>query len=44
MTPLSLVPKMAKYKGISFDKLIEKIINDIWKKPDSNKPGSVNKK
>ena len=29
MTPLSLVPKMAKYKGISFDKLIEKIINDI---------------
>ena len=44
MTPLSLVPKMAKYKGISFDKLIEKIINDTWKKPDSNKPGSVNKK
>jgi D-alanine-D-alanine ligase-like ATP-grasp enzyme len=30
MTPLSLVPKMANYKGISFDKLIEKIINDIW--------------
>ena len=28
MTPLSLVPMMAKYKGISFDKLIEKIINN----------------
>jgi D-alanine-D-alanine ligase-like ATP-grasp enzyme len=28
MTPLSLVPMMAKYKWISFDKLIEKIINN----------------
>ena len=28
MTPLSLVPMMAKYKGISFDKLIEKIIKE----------------
>lgn len=29
MTPLSLVPKMAKYKGISFNNLILKIIKDI---------------
>ena len=28
MTPLSLVPKMAKYKGVSFDKLIENIIGE----------------
>ena len=28
MTPLSLVPMMAKYKGISFDKLIKKIIKE----------------
>ena len=28
MTPLSLVPKMAKHKGISFDELIKKIISD----------------
>ena len=29
MTPLSLVPMMAKYKGISFDKLIKKIIREV---------------
>ena len=28
MTPLSLVPMMAKYKGISFNKLIKKIIGE----------------
>ena len=28
MTPLSLVPMMAKNKGISFDKLIEKILRE----------------
>ncbi len=28
MTPLSLVPMMAKYQGISFDKLIKKIIKE----------------
>ena len=28
MTPLSLVPMMAKYKGVSFDKLIRKIIEE----------------
>ena len=28
MTPLSLVPKMAKYKGVSFDKLIKNIIGE----------------
>tara|TARA_B100000427_G_scaffold267593_1_gene233316 strand:+ start:600 stop:1514 length:915 start_codon:yes stop_codon:yes gene_type:complete len=29
MTPLSLVPKMAKYKGITFNMLVKKIIDDI---------------
>ena len=29
MTPLSLVPMMAKYKGISFNKLIKEIISEI---------------
>ena len=29
MTPLSLVPMMAKYKGLSFNELIKEIINEI---------------
>jgi D-alanine-D-alanine ligase-like ATP-grasp enzyme len=28
MTGLSLVPEIAKYEGISFDKLVKKIILD----------------
>jgi D-alanine-D-alanine ligase len=34
MTPLSLVPEQAKYRGISYGELVERIVEDALRESD----------